>query len=127
MILDFNKQENCKKFVDDGWDYFAAVAYKEYLSVGRGIIYIDLGVAEEIGCDKASCLFHYFTPESKPEFFIEGIAEAVEEYDPEREVVFVCYQPNEDTLIYVVSRATLTPPQAFLLHITKEVVLTTPN
>jgi hypothetical protein len=98
------------------WPDFAGFAYAGFLNEGRGAMVVDLkrGVMTENGLlipsfyaaegsDKLARLGGWPSPE---------IAEAVRDYDPELDVVFLVWRLNDEIFHYVASDE-LTPRQAY--------------
>lgn len=94
------------------WRDFASLAWKRYLSEGRGAIVIDMSRAAE-GSTGFQVPSYYVADKSEKlaGWPSEEIAEVVREYDPELDVVFIFLRLEGEALYYLVSDE-LAPPQA---------------
>jgi hypothetical protein len=88
----------------DRWTEFAAFAWEKYISAGRGALVIDLKNASKTGSAVNVPAFYVARDSEKlakrggwPN---EEIAEAVDEYDPEQDVVFIFLRFDGDAFHY---------------------------
>lgn len=98
------------------WRDFAAFAWEKYSSEGRGTVVIDLRNASHTGANLHVPTF--WVANGSERLLARGgwpsdeIAEIINEYDPELDVVFLVLRLDGDVFHYNVSDE-LTPPQAF--------------
>ena len=98
------------------WADFAAFAWEKYLSEGRGAIVIDLRHASKDG--PTVSVPSYYVAEASEGLRKRGgwpsreVAEVIEAYDPEQDVIFIFLRLDGDVFHYNVSDE-LTPPQAY--------------
>lgn len=98
------------------WATFAAYAWEKYLSEGRGAIVIDLRNASKDG--PMINVPSYYVAQGSERLLSRGgwpsteVAEVVEDYDPEQDVVFIFLRLDGDVFHYNVSDE-LTPPKAY--------------
>jgi hypothetical protein len=103
-------------FMRSQWAAFAAFAWEKYLSEGRGAIVVDLRRASKGG--PTINVPSYYVGERSEGLRKRGgwpnreVAEAIEEYDPEQDVVFIFLRLDGDVFHYNVSDE-LTPPAAY--------------
>ena len=98
------------------WADFAAFAWEKYLSEGRGAVVIDLRHASKDG--PTLNVPSYYVAEASEGLRKRGgwpsreVAEVIETYDPEQDVVFIFLRLDGDVYHYNVSDE-LTPPAAY--------------
>ena len=103
-------------FIRSQWQDFAAFAWEKYLKQGRGAVVVDLMKASRSG-DNLQVPTLYVADSSERLSERGGwpnveIAEAVKEYDPEQDVLFIFLRLDGDVFHYNVSDE-LTPPRAY--------------
>ena len=103
-------------FMRSQWPTFAAYAWEKYLSEGRGAIVIDLRNASKGG--SVINVPSYYIAQGSERLVSRGgwpsseVAEVIEDYDPEQDVVFIFLRLDGDVFHYNVSDE-LTPPKAY--------------
>ncbi|MBI3654480.1 MAG: hypothetical protein HY231_25910 [Acidobacteria bacterium] len=103
-------------FLRSQWKDFAAFAWTNFLQHGRGAIVVDLKHAafEKSGLQMPA----YYVAEGSEKLRQHGgwpnaeIVQAVNDYDPELDVVFLVWRVNDD-IIHYVATDDLTPPKAY--------------
>lgn len=103
-------------FIRSQWRDFAAFAWEKYLKQGRGAVVVDLMKASKSG-DNLQVPTLYVADSSerlskRGGWPNEEIAEAVKEYDPEQDVLFIFLRLDGDVFHYNASDE-LTPPRAY--------------
>jgi hypothetical protein len=115
-LKELDTPDNHESFLRSQWKDFAAFAWMNYVKEGRGAVVVDLKHASfgEAGLQMPA---YYVAETGETLQKLNGwpndeIKEAVREYDPEEDVVFVVWRVDDDIIHY---RATddLTPPKAF--------------
>jgi hypothetical protein len=103
-------------FMRSQWPAFAAFAWEKYLAEGRGAIVVDLRNASTDGT--AINVPTYYVAEESDRLAKRGgwpsaeVAEAVRDYDPEQDAIFIFLRLDGDVFHYNVSDE-LTPPMAY--------------
>jgi hypothetical protein len=103
-------------FMRSQWATFAAYAWEKYVSEGRGAIVIDLRNASRDG--PMINVPSYYVAQASERLSSRGgwpnteVAEVIEDYDPEQDVVFIFLRLDGDVFHYNVSDE-LTPPAAY--------------
>lgn len=102
-------------FIRSQWRDFAAFAWEKYLKEGRGAVVVDLIKASKSG-ESLQVPTFYVADGSERLSRLGGwpneeIAEAVGEYDPEQDVLFIFLRLDGDVFHYNASDE-LTPPMA---------------
>lgn len=103
-------------FIRSQWREFAAFAWEKYSSEGRGAVVIDLRNASKSGDDLR--VRTYYVAEGSEGLKKRGgwpseeVAEIVQQYDVEQDVVFLLLRRDGDVYHYNVSDD-LTPLEAF--------------
>jgi len=103
-------------FMRRQWAALAAFAWEKYLSEGRGAIVIDLRHASKDG--PTINVPTYYVAEGSHSLAERGgwptseVAEVIEDYDPEQDVIFIFLRLDGDVFHYNVSDE-LTPRQAY--------------
>ena len=103
-------------FIRRQWAAMASFAWGKYLSEGRGAIVVDLRHASKDG--PTINVPTYYVAEGSERLAERGgwptseVAEVIEDYDPEQDVVFIFLRLDGDVFYYNVSDE-LTPPQAY--------------
>ena len=98
------------------WRDFAAFAWQQYQSRGRGAVVVDLKRAVE-GGNPAGQIPSYYVADSSEQLKARGgwpndeIAEVIQEYDPEQDVIFLFIRVDGDVFHYNVSDE-VTPSKA---------------
>lgn len=103
-------------FLRGQWKDFARFAYAHYLKEGRGAVLIDLkhGSLTHRGVQLPS----YYVAEGSERLAKLGgwpsaeIAQAVAEYDPELDLIFLVWR-LDDEIIYYIATDDLTPKKAY--------------
>ena len=98
------------------WRDFAAFAWRQYLDRGRGAVVVDLKRAVDEGASSSQIPAYYVANSSEQlkqrgGWPNEEIAELIQEYDPEQDVVFLFIRLDGDIFHYNVSDE-MTPPKA---------------
>ena len=102
-------------FIRSQWRDFAAFAWRKYQSEGRGAVVVDLLKASKT--DESLQVPTYYVADRSERLLTRGgwpsgeIAEVINDYDPELDVVFIFVRLNGEVFHYNVSDE-LTPPQA---------------
>ena|SRR5437660_11312055 len=122
-IEDLDTPEAHLKFIGSQWRDFAAFAFQKYLSEGRGAVVIDLRNASKSG-DSLQIRTYYVADASERLASLVGwpsdeIKEAISDYDPEQDVVFIFLRLNGDVFHYNVNDE-LTPRKAYEARSTTE-------
>jgi hypothetical protein len=115
-IEDLDTPQGHIAFIRSQWRDFAAFAFEKFLSQGRGAVVVDLSSAEKLG-DNLRVPTHYVADRSEPLSRLGGwpsdeIAEIIQTYNPEQDVVFLFLRLDGDVFHYNVSDD-LTPPEAY--------------
>lgn len=103
-------------FMRSQWRDLAAFAWKKYLTEGRGAVVVDLRKASK--AESRLCVPICYVAERGKQLEAMGgwpnadLAETIQEYDPEQDVIFIFLRLDGDILHYNVSDE-LTPPQAY--------------
>ena len=119
-----NDQEIRKMDTADGhetlikaqWRDFAAFAWQQYQARGRGAVVVDLKRAVEDG-NPGGHIPTYYVADSSEQLKARGgwpsaeIAEVIQDYDPEQDVVFLFIRVDGDVFHYNVSDE-MTPSKA---------------
>jgi hypothetical protein len=104
-------------FLRSQWKEFAAFAWASFLKEGRGAIVVDLKratMSDATGLQLPS----FYVAEGSEGLAKRGgwphqeIAEAISDYDPELDVVFLVWRLNDEVIHYVATDE-LTPPLAY--------------
>lgn len=103
-------------FIRSQWRDFAAFAWEKYKAEGRGALVVDLRNAKTDG-PTFSVPTSYIAEGSRQLQKLGGwpneeVAEVINEYDPEQDVVFIFLRLDGDVFHYNVSDD-LTPPMAY--------------
>ena len=115
-IEDLDTPEAHLKFIGSQWRDFAAFAFRKYLSEGRGAVVIDLRNASKTGANLQ--IRTYYVQDAGDRLANLGgwpsdeIKEAISDYDPEQDVVFIFLRLNGDVFHYNVNDE-LTPRKAY--------------
>jgi hypothetical protein len=115
-IEDLDTPDAHVTFIRSQWRDFAAFAWGKYLKEGRGAIVVDLIKASKSG--ESLQVPSYYVAEASERLSKLGgwpnpdIADVVNEYDPEQDVVFIFLRLDGDVFQYNASDE-LTPPQAY--------------
>ena len=102
-------------FIRSQWRDFAAFAWEKYLKEGRGAVVVDLTRASKSGGSLQAPTF--YVADGSERLSTRGgwpnceIAEAVREYDPEQDVIFIILRLDGSAFHYNASDE-LTPPLA---------------
>ena len=101
-----------KEWINENWEPIAGLAWAGYLEGGRGAMLIDF---EELEGDEMNVM--YFS-ENDIQSTFEGwpdpqLAELVEKYDPETEIVVIFRHPEEETSYYRLGSPNVPPPSAY--------------
>jgi hypothetical protein len=115
-INEIDTPDDHETFLRSQWKEFATFAWANYLQQGRGAIVVDLKHAS-FGAAGLQMPAYYVANASDNLEKLGGwpneeIAEAVKEYDPELDVVFLVWRVN-DEIIHYVATDEITPPKAF--------------
>jgi len=109
-----------RKFIKDHWVTCAAVAWASYLKEGRGALVVL--VPQRMLTDGDGCYVNisYLAHNGADLKLLGGwphghVTDLISSYDPEREVVFMFVDENENTRFYT-SNASITPPEAFHIY-----------
>ena len=114
-IEDLDSAEAHIAFIRAQWRDFAAFAWEKYSREGRGAVVVDLRKASKSGASLQ--IPTYYIADGSERLSIRGgwpseeIAEVINDYDPEQDVVFIFLRLVGDVFHYNVSDE-LTPPQA---------------
>jgi len=115
-IEDLDTPEAHLALIRSQWCDFAAFAWEKYTSEGRGGIVVDLRKASKSPQNLQVPTFYVANGSARLEKLggwpDEEIAAAVNDYDPQQDVVFIVLRLNGDVLSYNASDE-LTPPMAF--------------
>ena len=115
-IEDLDTPDAHVTFIRSQWRDFAAFAWGKYLKKGRGAVVVDLMKASKSG--EKFQVPSYYVAEGSERLSKRGgwpnqeIADVVNEYDPEQDVVFIFLRLDGDVFQYNASDE-LTPPQAY--------------
>jgi hypothetical protein len=96
------------------WREFAAFAWREYLSLGRGAIVVDL---KRAAMERTGKIPTYYVADQSEKLRKRGgwpnddVEEIIESYDPEQDVVFLFIRLNSEIYYYNVTDER-TPPEA---------------
>jgi hypothetical protein len=121
-IEDLDTPDAHVTFIRSQWRDFAAFAWGKYLTDGRGAVVVDLVKASKSGED-LQVPTYYIAEGSERLSRLGGwpneeIADVINEYDPEQDVVFIFLRLDGDVFQYNTSDE-LTPPDAYK---TKQIV-----
>jgi hypothetical protein len=115
-IEDLDTPESHIAFVRSQWRDFAAFAWEKYIREGRGGIIVDLRKASKVSGKLQVPMFYVANGSERLQKLggwpDEEIALAVNDYDPEQDVIFIFLRLNGDVFKYNVSDE-LTPPEAY--------------
>lgn len=115
-IEDLDTPESHIAFVRSQWRDFAAFAWEKYIKEGRGGIIVDLRKATKVSGNLQVPTFYVANGSERLQKLggwpDEEIALAVNDYDPEQDVIFIFLRLNGDVFKYNVSDE-LTPPEAY--------------
>lgn len=115
-IEDLDTPEAHLAFIRSQWRDFAAFAWEKYTIEGRGGIVVDLRKAAKSSHNLRVPTFYVANGSERLEKLggwpDEEIATAINNYDPEQDVIFIFLRLNGDVYNYNVSDE-LTPPMAF--------------
>jgi hypothetical protein len=114
-LEDLDTPEAHIAFIRAQWRDFAAFAWEKYSNEGRGAVVVDLRKASRSGAN-LQIPTHYVADGSerlalRGGWPSEEIAEVINDYDPEQDVVFIFRRLDGGLFHYNVSDE-LTPPQA---------------
>jgi hypothetical protein len=102
-------------FIRSQWRDFAAFAWEKYIKEGRGGIVVDLRKASKASGNLQVPTFYVANGSERLRKLggwpNDEIAMAVNDYDPEQDVIFIFLRLNGDVFKYNVSDE-LTPPEA---------------
>lgn len=115
-IEDLDTPDAHVTFIRSQWREFAAFAWSKYLTEGRGAVVVDLGKSSKSG-ESLQVPTYYIAEGSERLSRLGGwpneeIAEVVNDYDPEQDVVFIFLRLDGDVFQYNASDE-LTPPEAY--------------
>jgi hypothetical protein len=122
-IKEIDSPEGHHRLMRSQWREFAALAWRKYLSEGRGAIIVNLRRGKETG-RALSIPTNYMAEGSESLARLGGwpgeeVAQIVSEYDPAEDVVFLFLRLDGDVFHYLVSDE-ISPPQAYQAAIGKE-------
>lgn len=109
-------------FIRSQWAGLAAFAWEKYQSEGRGALVIDLRNATMVGTNVN--VPTYYVAEGSKRLAERGgwpsadIAEVIQDYDPEQDVILLFLRLDGDVFHYNVSDD-LTPPKAYQAQLNK--------
>jgi hypothetical protein len=115
-IKEIDTPEGHQRLLRSEWRKFAAFAWEKYLAEGRGAIVINLRRGRQSGSG-LQLPTSYLSEGSARLAKLGGwpgeeMAQMIEQYDPEQDVVFIFLRLDGDVFHYLVSDE-LTPPQAY--------------
>jgi hypothetical protein len=115
-IEDLDTPDAHVTFIRSQWRDFAAFAWGKYLKEGRGAVVVDLAKSSKSG-ESLQVPSYYVADASERLSRLGGwpneeIAEVVNNYDPEQDVVFIFLRLDGDVFQYNASDE-LTPPEAY--------------
>jgi hypothetical protein len=115
-IKEIDTPDDHETFLRSQWKDFAAFAWANYLQEGRGAVVVDLKHAS-FGTSGLQ-MPAYYVAETSDNLHKRGgwpsqeIAQAVKDYDPELDVVFLVWRIDDEIIHYVASDE-ITPPKAY--------------
>jgi hypothetical protein len=107
--------EEHQRLIKNQWLEFAAFAWRHFGKEGRGAVVVDLRDPSKSG--SATLVKTYYVAQGSEPLAklggwpIEDIADAINEYDPRQDVLFLILRREYEPLFYVVSDDP-PPPQA---------------
>jgi hypothetical protein len=115
-IKEIDTPDDHQTFLRWQWKEFAAFAWANFLQEGRGAVIVDLKHAS-FGASGLQMPAYYVADESDKLQKRGGwpsveIREAVREYDPELDVVFLVWRVDDEIIHYVATDEN-TPPKAY--------------
>ena len=115
-IEDLDTPDAHVTFIRSQWRDFAAFAWEKYLKEGRGAVVVNLLKASKSGESLQAPTFYVADGSERLSKLggwpNEEIADAVREYDPRQDVLFVFLRLDGDVFYYNASDE-LTPPMAY--------------
>jgi hypothetical protein len=121
-IEDLDTPDAHVAFIRSQWREFGAFAWEKFLKEGRGAVVVDLRKATKQGDNLQ--VPTYYVAEGGEGLLRRGgwpneeIAEAINTYDPEQDVVFIFLRLNGDVFHYNASDE-LTPPEAYRMKVSE--------
>jgi hypothetical protein len=115
-VEDLDTPDSHIGFIRSQWRDFAAFAWEKYLREGRGALVVDLNKATKSGGQVQAPTF--YVADGSERLSKSGgwpnaeIAEAVKDYEPDQDVIFIFFRLNGEVFHYNASDE-LTPPQAY--------------
>jgi hypothetical protein len=107
--------EGHQKLIKNQWQEFAAFAWRQYGKEGRGAVVVDLRDPRTSGT--STLVKTYYVAQGSERLSklggwpTDNIADALGEYDPQQEVLFLILRREAEPLFYLVSDEP-PPPQA---------------